>query len=174
MNKNDGYTLNLSVWSDNLMQTEGLVKPGEGTEEGEKYFFLYDGKDFVNGKLTIPSQKFDDGPVKITFNLNQPANSAQIKAADYKFSWIHARRGGSKEDYIGRGQRFDMEKWSENSVSFYLSNKMQYKSGGIWKTHDSVILALDVWVQHSYVDQLTNKAVKVKINCDPEIEIRPQ
>lgn len=171
MKINDGYTLNLSVWTDNLLNQ--AVKSGEGTQDAESYFFRYDGDDFVDGRLTIPATAFADGPVKITFILNAPEHYAQTQSQSFKFSWIHARRAGDKNDYVGRGQRFDMESWSDNCVSFYLSNKMQYKSPGGWKTHDSVVLALDVWVKHTYESQLTNKKATAKINCDPQIEIQP-
>ncbi|ALM89586.1 MULTISPECIES: hypothetical protein [Alteromonas] len=169
--KAHSYTLYLSVFTENLLAQ--TLKEGEGTEEGEAYFFKYEGEDYTNGKLIIPQSKFDEGYVKITIILNQTASGNKLEKSGYKFAWIHARRAGEKEDYIGRGQRFEMQSWENHSVSFFLTDKMQYKTAKGWKSLNSCALALDVWVQHTYQSQLTKKLTVDKINCDPQIEIQP-
>ncbi|AEF02105.1 hypothetical protein C7Y69_01500 [Alteromonas sp. KS69] len=165
------YTLNLSVFTDNLL--EQTLKEGEGTAEGETYFFKYEGKGFSNGILSIPQSYFADGDVRITILLNQTASAHKHGPAGYKFAWIHARRAGDKEEYVGRGQRFEMESWQNDKVSFLLTGKMQYKTTKGWVNVNTCELALDVWVHHTYRSQLTKEFTVDKINCDPQIEIQP-
>ncbi|WOI38574.1 hypothetical protein R1T43_05945 [Alteromonas sp. CI.11.F.A3] len=165
------YTLNLSVFTDNLLGQS--LKGGEGTEEGETYFFKYEGKDFLNGILSIPQSNFAEADVKIILELNQSAPAHKQEKTGYKFAWIHARRAGDEEEYIGRGQRFEMESWQNDRVSFFLTDKMQYKKGKRWVSINTCELALDVWVQHTYRSQLTGEFIVDKINCDPQIEIQP-
>jgi hypothetical protein len=165
------YVLNLHVWKDPILDT-GKKKSGEGTKEAEGYTFQYSGDGFTHdGILKIPVVKFAEGPVKITFKLNQHVKG-ESPSNNYKFSWIHARRAEQEKKYRGRGQRFEMLSWNEHEVSFLLDKKIQYRSDDKWHTDDSAFLALDVWVQHCFVDLDTGKTVKAKINCDPEIEIR--
>lgn len=175
MLNNNEYILDLHVWKNKTMDM-GKKKYGEGTKEAEGYTFQYSGDGFTrDGILEIPVKSFAEGPVKITFKLNPLDKDYNKKSsAGYKFSWIHARRAGEEKDYRGRGQRFEMETWSENAVSFLLDKNMQYWKDGKWHEDDSLFLALDVWVQQSYVDEKTGKPVKAKINCDPGIEIKPR